>query len=289
MSHRALSRFRGVAAIPIAIACAALVGCTASSSAPEESTLERVERTGILTVALANEPPAAIVNTDGTLTGVEIEVLRAVAADLGVEELQGAITPFQSMIPGLQAERWDVIAAGLNMKQSRCEQALFSEPIIVSTESFAVQAGNPKNLTSIQDAIDDPSVMIGILPGTFEESVLANAGLPTSQITMLQDIRGGLEAVAAGRIDAYMSPTLGLKTVAETTAGVEVTLALPDSPITGSGVVFRLADEDFRDLFNEGLAAFKETAEYGDILAEWGYNAADVEGVTSEELCQIPG
>lgn len=289
MSRTHIRRHHAFAAVPLVAISVALAGCGATPATSEKSTLERVEDTGILTVALANEPPAAIVNSDGTLTGVEIEVLRTVAADIGVTELQGAITPFQSMIPGLLAQRWDVIAAGLNMKESRCDQALFSEPIIVSTESFAVAEGNPKGLTSIQDAIDDPSIMIGILPGTFEESVLSTAGVPTAQITTLQDIRSGLEAVAAGRVDAYMSPTLGLKKIAETTAGVEVTEALPDSPITGSGVVFRKEDADFRDRFNEGLAEFKKTPEYAEILSEWGYNAADVDGVTTEELCKIPG
>lgn len=273
------------------VGCASTGGGAATPGGGDsgESALERVESTGILTVALANEPPAAIVNPDGTLTGVEIEVLRAVTESMGVDELQGAITPFESMIPGLLAKRWDVIAAGLNMKQSRCEQALFSEPIIVSTLSFAVQAGNPKGLDTLAAAAADPSVKLGVLPGSFEETVLTNNGVAESQITFLQDVRGGLEAVAAGRVDAYVSPTLSLTQTAKDTAGVEVTPALSDAPRTGSGVVFRKEDADFRDKFNEGLAAFKETPEYASTLEEWGFNAADVEGVTSEELCKIPG
>lgn len=272
-----------------------LAGCSATTpggaagSDGDESTLTRVENTGILTVALANEPPAAIVNTDGTLTGVEIEVLRAVTESMGVEELQGAITPFESMIPGLLAKRWDVIAAGLNMKQSRCEQALFSEPIIVSTQSFAVKAGNPKGLTSLEAAAKDPSIKIGVLPGSFEETMLQNNGIAKSQLTYLQDVRGGLEAVAAGRVDAYSSPTLSLSQTVKDTPGLEVTPPLTDAPRTGSGVVFRKEDADFRDKFNEGLAALKKTPEYASILEEWGFNAADTEGVTAEELCKIPG
>jgi len=272
-----------------------LTGCSTTTpggptnGSGDEPTLTRVEDTGILTVALANEPPAAIVNTDGTLTGVEIEVLRSVTDSMGVKELQGAITPFESMIPGLLAKRWDVIAAGLNMKQSRCEQALFSEPIIVSTQSFAVKKGNPKGLTSIADAAKDPSIKIGVLPGSFEETMLQNNGIAKSQLTYLQDVRGGLEAVATGRVDAYSSPTLSLSQTVKDTPGLEVTPALTDAPLTGSGVVFRKEDSDFRDKFNEGLAAFKETPEYADILKQWGFNADEVKGVTSEELCKTPG
>ena len=54
------------------------------------------------------------------------------------------VTPYASMIPGLNANRWDAITAGLFMKQSRCGQVSYSEPVIVSTESFAVPKGTPR-------------------------------------------------------------------------------------------------------------------------------------------------
>lgn len=295
--HNNFLRFRTLAIASVILIPGLVTGCSATNPATGQAaggnstggTLEKVQSTGILRVALANEPPAAIANADGTLTGVEVEVLRQVTKDIGVKTLEGAITPFESMIPGLLAQRWDVIAAGLNMKKSRCEQALFSEPVIVSTQSFAVKTGNPKNLTSVASLKADPSIVVAILPGSFEESILSTAGVPKSQIVFMQDIRGGLEAVAAGRADAYVSPTLGLKEVAKTSPGIDVTAPLTDAPKTGSGVVFRKEDAVFRDKFNEGLAALKATPRYQEILDQWGFKASDVKGVTSEELCKVPG
>ncbi len=286
-ARRSVLALPAIAAVLIVSACSAPVGATSSASG--NGLLQRAEASHQLKVAIGNEAPQAYMKADGTITGVEVEILRHVVKELGITDLQGEITPFESMIPGLQAKRWDVIAAGLNMKQSRCESALFSEPTIVSTESFAVKKGNPKNLTSLKSIVDDPGVTVGTLPGSFEETSLEHAGVPKSQISLLQDIRSGFDALQAGRIDAYFSPTSGLKEIAKDTPAVEVTAPLPDALKAGSGVVFRKEDVAFRDEFNKRLAEYKATPAYGELLKKWGYNAADVKGVTTEQLCKNPG
>src|SRR5690606_36934273 len=121
-----------------------------------------------LRVAIANEPPYTQVNADGTVTGAEPDILRAVLGTMGIGEIEGVTTPYESMIPGLSAGRWDVVAAGLFMKQSRCDAVAYSEPIIVSTESFGVPVGNPKGIQTIQTVLDDASLKIAVLTGGFE-------------------------------------------------------------------------------------------------------------------------
>ena len=64
-----------------------------------------------LRVAIANEPPYTKVNPDGTVTGAEPDVFGAVCKRLGIPDIQGVITPYASMIPGLNANRWDAITA----------------------------------------------------------------------------------------------------------------------------------------------------------------------------------
>lgn len=273
-----------------------LASCSVSSPAgggggEEEttSTLEKAKDDGYLRVAIANEPPYTQVNTDGTITGAEPDILKAVLATMDVPEIEGVVTPYESMIPGLNADRWDVVAAGLFMKQSRCDAVSYSEPVIVSTESFGVPVGNPDGLSTIQDIIDNPDLKVAVLTGAFEEGILNAAEVPTEQHVLVKDARSGMEAVTAGRANAFLLPTLSLNDLVESDPSIEVTEPIEDAPRTGSGAAFRKDDTEMRDAYNEALAEFKETDEFSAILEEWGFDPAAVEGVTAEELCQNEG
>lgn len=244
---------------------------------------------GYLRVGIANEPPYTEVNADGSVHGAEPDILRAVLQTMGIEEIQGVITPYDAMIPGLNADRWDVVAAGLFMKQSRCAAVAYSEPVIVSTESYGVPIGNPKDITTIQDAIDNADLKIAVLSGGFEEGILKNMGVPDGQHVLVKDARSGMEAVTANRADAFLLPTLSLLSLIEQDASIEVTEPIEDAPRTGSGAAFRQTDTELLDAYNEALAEFKETPEFAEILTQWGFDPTVVEGVTAEELCQTEG
>jgi polar amino acid transport system substrate-binding protein len=253
------------------------------------NTLEQAREQGYLRVGVANEPPYTEVTAEGELTGVEPDVLRAVLKRIGIEDIQGIVTPYDQMIPGLQANRWDVVAAGLFMKASRCGEVLYSEPTIVSTESFGVPAGNPKNITTVESVKSNPDVTVATLGGAFEEGILQDAQVPAEKIMQVRDARSGVEAVKAGRADAFFLPTLSLKELLENDPSMEITDPVEDAPITGAGHAFRKNDTELHAEYNKALAEMKASDEYADILAKWGFDAADVEGVTTEQLCQTPG
>ena len=125
ISRRNILRGAGVAVLGASVAGWA-TGCSSvaaggPASGAASNLLELAKTQGFIRVGIANEPPYTQVDADGTVTGCEPDVLRAVCKRLGIDEVQGIITPYESMIPGLNANRWDVIAAGLFMKESRCE------------------------------------------------------------------------------------------------------------------------------------------------------------------------
>jgi polar amino acid transport system substrate-binding protein len=293
ISRRNLLRGAGAAALGISVAgwvtsCSTVpVGGPATGATT--NLLDTAKEQGFIRVGIANEPPYTQVSPDGKVTGCEPDVLRAVCKRLGIDEVQGIITPYESMIPGLNANRWDVIAAGLFMKQSRCSQVLYSEPVIVSTESFAMPKGNPKGILTVADIIANPALRIAVLPGGFEEGVLKAAKVPASQQVKVNDGRSGLEALTANRADAFMLPTLSLKSLAENDGSFDITAPIKDAPRTGSGAAFRKADTSFHEAYNRELAAFKATPEFAAILTKWGFDPTVVEGVTAEELCKTEG
>jgi polar amino acid transport system substrate-binding protein len=289
------SKRRGYAvllvALPVTMLLASCGGndttsATGGAAESASDTLDRMREQGYARLAIANEPPYTKVETDGTVAGAEPEIAAAVLEMLGVPEVQGVVTPYASMIPGLQADRWDIITAGLFMKQSRCKEVAYTEPVIVSTESFLVPEGNPKDLESIADA-KEQGLKVAILPGAFEEGILKNADYPGAKMVPVPDARSGVDALKAGRAEAFLLPTLSLEEIKP--AGFDVTPPLPDAPRTGSGAAFRKEDVALRDAYNEKLAEFKQTPEFAAILTKWGFSPEAVEGVTAEELCKNPG
>lgn len=301
MNHIALRNKRFMAGVATAFVAAFALSACATESAPtttagdssdtttaeaaEPTTLERAIAQGYITVAIANEPPYTSVSAGGEVSGAEPDVARAVFKRLGVDDIQGVVTTYASMIPGLQAGRWDVVTAGLFMKKERCEQVAYAEPVVVSTESFAVPVGNPKSISSVADVVGNPDLKISVLPGGFEEGILLQAGVPDSQLVMIQEGRSGMESVEAGRADAFMLPTLSLEAIVADHPTLEVTAFVADAPISGGGPAFRLEDSDLRDAYVAEFAEFRQTQEYRDILTGWGFDPVAAEQVTMEQLC----
>jgi len=299
MNHIALRNKRFMAGVATAFVAAFALSACATESAPTTTdsgeastavavaptTLEIAIERGYIRVAIANEPPYTEVTAGGDLQGAEPDVAREVFKRLGIADIQGTVTPYASMIPGLQADRWDAVTAGLFMNPERCEQVAYSEPVIVSTEAFAVPAGNPKGLLTVQDVLDDTSASIAVLAGAFEEGLLLDEGVPESQLVPVQDGRSGMEAVEAGRADAFMLPTLSLNAIVEDHPGLEVTAFIPDVAPAGSGIAFRPEDSDLRDAYNAELIEFRKTDEFRDIMNGYGFDPDAGAATSMAELC----
>ena len=282
--------FRGALALGGVVAVGgSLAACsTTEPGGPEAGggggLLERARQQG-LRIAIGNEPPYTELAPDGTVTGAEPDVVRAVCERLGIDRVDGIVSGYDAMIPGLKANRWDAIAAGLFMKQSRCAEVAYASPVIVSTESFGVRPGNPKNVRTIADVKERQDLRVGVVPGGFEQGILETAGIEQSRIINVTDARGGADALNADRIDAFLLPTLSLREL----EGVEVTDPIEDAPSTGSSAAFRPEDQDFLDAYNVELEAFKTEPEFAEILEKWGFDPTVVGGVTTEELCAVDG
>ena len=100
----------------------------AAAPALAQSTLEEAKANGYIRVGFANEAPFGFATPAGELTGEAPEVAKAVLAKMGIGEVDGVLTEFGSLIPGLKAGRFDIIAAGMFVNPARCNEIAFSEP-----------------------------------------------------------------------------------------------------------------------------------------------------------------
>jgi polar amino acid transport system substrate-binding protein len=257
--------------------------------------LAQLQERGVVKVGIANEVPYGYENEAGEVTGEAPEVARRVLQELGIEEIDAQVVDFGSLIGGLQAGQFDMIAAGMFINAERAEQILFSDPDYCVGEAFAVPEGNPQGLTDYQSVAENPDVTIAILSGAVEEGYAETAGVPDDQIELFTDVNAQYDALAAGRVDAVTGTSLTVRTQAEAREGIEATESFFPLDENGEEILgcggfgFRFENQAFRDAFNDKLNELQEQGEILPIIEEFGFAPEDIEraeDLTVEDLTE---
>jgi polar amino acid transport system substrate-binding protein len=305
VSRRSL--FRGVGLAGLGLTGAAILGCssdddgdsTATATAggsTDTSLLAKAREQGYITIGFANEAPYGFANEAGEVTGEAPEVARAILAKLGIPEVQGVVVPFGSLIPGLQAGRFDIIAAGMFINPDRCGQVLFSDPDYCIPQAFAVAAGNPKGLNSYEDVAANSDAKIGVLSGGVEEGYATDLGVSDGQIQRFDEAPAMAEALQAGRVDAIAATSLSIRAQLDRLNDSKLEMTAGFTPVIDGvaqngcgGYGFRQEDTELHGEFNTALKAMKENDEIVAITEPFGFGATEIgaaKDVTAEDLCK---
>lgn len=269
----------------ISIAAFAILATTAAAS-----TLEKLKEQGSIGVGYANEAPFAYATPDGGLTGEAPEIAKVILEKMGIPKIEGVLTEFGSLIPGIKAGRFDMIAAGMFITPKRCEQIAFSEPTYGLGQSLIVKEGNPKNLHNYDDIANNSDAKLGVMAGAIEKTYAQQAGVPEGQISTFPDGPSGQAAVRMGRIDAFGLTTLSITTLlAKAATGVEATESFSEAggkSIKGHGAFgFRPEDKELVEEFNRHLTEFIGSEEHLELVAPFGFTKDDLPVKTTAELC----
>src|SRR5262245_14908223 len=165
---------RGLMGLTAALAGTSIIGI---GEAVAETTLEKARREGYIRVGFANEAPYGYATPDGKLTGESPEVVKAVLAKIGIPQVDGVLTEFGSLIPGLEAGRFDLIAAGMFITPKRCAQVQFSEPTYGIGQAFLVPKGNPKAIKDYSSIAGNADLKLAVMAGAVEGGYAKDAGI----------------------------------------------------------------------------------------------------------------
>jgi polar amino acid transport system substrate-binding protein len=274
---------RGLIGLVAGLATAATVGAHA------QTTLEQAKADGYIRVGFANEAPYGFATPDGKLTGESPEVVKAVLNKMGIEQVDGVLTEFGSLIPGLQAGRFDIIAAGMFVTPQRCEQIQFSEPTYGIGQAFLVTAGNPEGIKDYSSIAENSDLKLAVMAGAVEAGYAKDSGVPQDQLVLLPDQSSLVKAVQAGRADAAALTALSIADMASKNDGVESTE--PFGMVAGQSVVghgaigFRKDDVDLYEAFNAELKKFIGSDEHIALVTPFGFGKGFLPTKTTAELC----
>jgi polar amino acid transport system substrate-binding protein len=262
---------------------------TGAPPASAQTTLERIEAQGYVRVGFANEAPFGYATPAGKLTGEAPEVAKAVLAKMGIAQVDGVLTEFGSLIPGLKAGRFDIIAAGMFINPKRCEEIQFSEPSYGIGQAFLVKASNPKNIMDYSTVAKNAGLKLAVMAGAVESGYAKEAGVDPSQLVVLPDQSSLLKAVQAGRADAAALTALSIANLAEKGDGVESTepfgMVAGQSVKGHGGFGFRKEDQALFEEFNKHLKAFLGSDEHIELVTPFGFGKGYLPNKTMAELC----
>nr|MBF0682062.1 ectoine/hydroxyectoine ABC transporter substrate-binding protein EhuB [Pseudomonas sp.] len=276
------------------MALSAIAASALASTAVSAATLAEIQETGTIRIAVANEIPYGYVDPNGEALGAGPDVAKAIMEELGVENIEWVTTNFSSLIPGLRADRFDMVAAEMAILPDRCQQVLFSEPNSSYGEGLLVAAGNPKDIHAYSDFAENPDLKVAIMAGADQLEMMQKLGVSEANLVTIAANADAISTVSTGRADAYAATSLTASGLAEQNDGVEVAGEFVDPVIDGEevrswgGFTFASGNEELRDAVNAALVEFKQTAEWSDTLMGYGFTQADVDGSTArttEELC----
>ncbi|MBP2326919.1 polar amino acid transport system substrate-binding protein [Kibdelosporangium banguiense] len=255
-----------VAAVSLATLLSAVVGCSSSGSGSAASPSssagaaiqadpalaamlpQSVKDKGYLDVASEIYPPAVIVAQQGAEpTGWDVETVRAIAATLGLKA-RFQIVPFDGIVPGLQAGRYQAAAGEIFITPERSAVVTFVKNH-VTTDSLLV-----KKDRDISGATEDAlcgltvSVQLGSAEAKFADSIAAkcqSGGKAVMQVKTFQEQAAVNLAVSEGRADAALGSTSQIAYVVNQTKGKFKTVELPWGPTNATGIALaRNADTD---------------------------------------------
>jgi polar amino acid transport system substrate-binding protein len=266
-----------------------LAALTGFVQAQAETTLERIKRTGEIRMGYANEAPFAYALPDGRVTGESPEIIRIVMEKLGVKKVETVLTEWGGLIPGLQAGRFDLIAAGMYITPERRQQVLFTDPHFQLRDTLLVARGNPGHLTSYAAIAKNSSAKLAVMSGTAQYAFARQAGIPEARILQVPSTIAQLQSVRTGRADAAAGTQLTMKELAAKGGkAVEAIDNFEDDPgHTGYGAfAFRKQDQDLRDAVNAVLKSWLGSEAHLKAVAPFGFTRANLTSKTVEEVAR---
>lgn len=274
---------------------AAADGETEIEFSDEEATAALAEMfpDGTVRIGIANEVPYGYEGEDGEATGEAPELARAILGELGIDNLEATVVEFGSLIPGLLADQYDMIAAGMFINPERAQEVLFSDPDYCADTSFAVEAGNPQGLENFESFLDSDAVL-GVLGGAVEETYAVETGIPDEQISRFGDTPSLVDALTAGRIDAFALTGPTVQAQVGDLEGFEATPGfipvIDGEEQLGCGAfAFPPDNQEFRDIFNEKLNDFQEEDRILPIIEEFGFSEAAVQAAKDLTVQDLVG
>jgi polar amino acid transport system substrate-binding protein len=236
-----------------------------------ETTLEKISRTGVLTVGTRRgSPPFGFVNKTNEWVGFSIDLVEQ-AIKPAIEKKLGKVIKVElkestpaTRIPLLTSNQVDLIAETMTDTRPRRESVDFSLTYFVTGAQFLVKKGS-----AIHGIQDIAGRRVAAQQGSTNAKIVRER-VPTAELREFPDQPAAFQALAQGQVQAYTNDGIQL-------AGLKAKAPRPaEWEIVGDfysyepyGMAMRKNDSDFRAVVNNGLMDAIESGQYFELYEKW--------------------
>jgi cyclohexadienyl dehydratase len=256
------------ALIALGLAATMALGQQAASAA-DESLLHRILNRGTLRVGTTGDYPpySELDQATNTYKGYEIDVVTALAADLGVN-LEFVPTTWDTLGAGIAADKYDVVASGVTMTLERLKSVAFTDPYLDSPLVPLILKKDEGKFASWRD-LDKEGVKLAVMAGTSAEES-AKKNFTKAEIVSITAPALDYQELLAGRVTAAITDTVFIK---KALAQYEKDFAVVaiDQPIEGqpNSMMTLQGDQVWLNWLNTWIELKKQTGFFDSLFQKW--------------------
>ena len=167
----------------------------------QESTIEQVQKRGVLRVGMSTFVPWAMKDKTGELIGFEIDVAKRLAKDTGVE-VEFIPTKWSGIIPALITGKFDVIIGGMGIIPTRNLKVNFSIPYDYTGMSIVAHKKVAAGFSRLEDFNGSDVVIAARLGSTAVTA--AKKYIPKAQLRLFDDESQAYQELVNGNVHAVV-------------------------------------------------------------------------------------
>ena len=225
----------------------------------ESESADQASDLGTVTIGTnAEYPPFEFVDEDGNISGFDIELMEAIAAEAGFD-YEFVNTRWDGIFVALASGEFDAVISAATITAERAEMVNFSDPYFNAGQRLAVHADE----TEITGPEDLTGKKVGVQLGTTGDIWLTDN--TEAEVVRYDENTLAFQALANGDVDAVMAD--GPTAVDIIKANPEMDLTILDGVYTDEeyGIAVNKERDDVLAAINDGLAAVRESGEYDQI------------------------
>ena len=279
-----------VAALTLGLTSLVAAGCggddeeeatTSESSSGEGASTEDLGliAEGTLSVGTDTPFPPFEIGRPPDITGYDIEVMNAIAENLGVE-VEYTATGFGTIFRDTANGQFDTAAAASTITAGRENVVDFSDPYYEAQQALLVAEGS--DIASLDDL---SGVIVGAQDGTTGETY-GNEETDAAEVRGFPQGPDAISALITGQVEAVIIDQPVAVDAIEKQGGVEIIEEIPTNELYGFAVA---PDNDaLREAMNEALVTIKEDGTLEELYAKYFDGATPPEAVlgTNELLTE---
>ena len=236
---------------------------------PENDAWARIQQSGVLRVGIDPTYPPFAVATDNDLWGLDVDLMRAVAAAYNLEA-EFVYFGYDGLYDALSTEQVDVLASALVVQPERTRDFAYSQPYFDAGQALIVPSASP-----IAGPDDLAEHVLAVELGA-QGHVLATTWqrrLPGLTIAPYRSVGEALDAVASGAAAAALVDNIsGRLYLQQTPHLVRLSPPVESEPYA---LVVRARDKLLLDRLNDALQDLQRSGALEAIIRRWLDSPAD--------------